>query len=220
MIEYDKLLPDLIAIDATERTQSAISASLIRCRAVVSGHFALHRGRHAATALRFRGIGQDPDALAVVVDALFERMPPSLAELLPGAKVLSPESSGFFLGNAIARRCEAPLVISQTDTRRLPTRSLLSGTIEPGDRVMLVNDVAGTGASIDALRVLVAERHAFLSGVIVFGVVQPEQFRRYCSDLELPAHWLITAKWRNYTPAVDCPGCTAGAPLIPIAEFV
>jgi adenine/guanine phosphoribosyltransferase-like PRPP-binding protein len=213
-------LRELVELDADGATKTSLEASLVKFLAVVPGHFALHRGRHAPAALRFRGIGRDRDALGTVVEGLFERMPAGLMAALDGAKILSPESSGFFLGNAIASRNRLPLAISQTDLRRLPTRTLLSGTIEPNDRVVLVNDVAGTGESIDALRKLVAERHAILGGIVLCCVVQPMQFRRYCADLGVPAHWLITAKWASHTPQVDCPGCRENAPLIPIAEIV
>lgn len=216
-----KLAPpyDSLDIHASEAMCEAVSMALTESKAVLEGHFALHRTRHASRALRFRGIGRNPSTLKAVVDALDERLPDSIASQFPRAKVLSPESAGFFLGNEIARRKEASLVICQTDMRRLPTKALLSGTIEPNDRVVLVNDVAGTGASISALRELVAERKALLVGVILFGVVQPEVFRRDCERLGLPAHWLVTAKWPTHTPEVDCPGCKARAPLLPVAEF-
>lgn len=212
-------LHQMVDINAPASTHEAIGDALSRSKALMEGHFALHQGRHAVHALRFRGIARDPKALKSVVDALEQLLPSAIASQSSGAKVLSPESAGFFLGNELARRKGAELVICQTDMRRLPTKSLLSGTIEPNERVVIVNDVAGTGASINALRELVAERSGVLVGAVLFGVIQPDRFRKDCERLALPYHWLVAGKWATYAPGVDCPGCDARLPLLPITEF-
>jgi adenine/guanine phosphoribosyltransferase-like PRPP-binding protein len=212
-------LSELIDINAPAGVRTSVADALSAAKAVVKGHFALHAHRHAVHALRFRGIARDPLALETVVDVLDAQLPGSIASQFPGAKVLSPESAGFFLGNELARRRDAELVICQTDMRRLPTTSLLSGAIQPNDRVVIVNDVAGTGASLDALRNVAAERGALLVGAVLFGVVQPDRFRDECERLDLPYHWLVTGKWTTHAPRVDCPGCMANLPLMPIAEL-
>lgn len=213
-------MKDWIEIRASEASRQEIAARLRASRAILDGHFVLHRGHHATMALKFRGVARQAATLDAIVSALFEQMPERLADALPGAKILSPETSGFFLGSAIARRSGATLAVSQTDLRRLPTRSLLAGSIQANERVFIVNDVAGTGASIDLLRELVAERHARLQGIILFGVVDDESFRSYCARLDVPVHWLVTAHWRPHTADLDCPGCKAGSPLVPIAEIL
>lgn len=215
-------ISELIEIDVEGPRRSSLSAALRSHSAVLTGHFGLHRSRHATTVLRFRGIGRNSDALALVVASLLEGMPAPLRSSLRGAKVLCPETAGFFLGSAIADECGMELAISQTDLHRLPVKSLLSGTIERNERVVIVNDVAGTGASVERLRELVVEQHAKLEGILLFGVVDEGAFRGYCASLGLLAHWIVTAKWspRTYTPDVDCPGCRAGEPLEPVSEIV
>jgi adenine/guanine phosphoribosyltransferase-like PRPP-binding protein len=213
---------ELIEIDVKDGRRSSLSEALRTHSAVLTGHFGLHRSRHATKVLRFRGIGRNREALQLVVTALLESMNAPLRSSLKGAKVLCPETAGFFLGSAIADACGMDLAISQTDLHRLPVQSLLSGSISRNERVVIVNDVAGTGASVERLRELVVERHAKLEGIILFGVVDDETFRKYCASLGLPAHWLVTAKWApcTYTPDVDCPGCKAGEPLEPVSEIV
>jgi orotate phosphoribosyltransferase len=208
----------LVAVDANEATQDAILQVLAQSRALLTGHFALHRGRHSTHALRFRGIGRDPARVRLVVEALVARMPDCVEHPLAGAKLLTPESSGFFLGRALATRYRAPLVVAQTDLRRLPTKTLLSGAIQPNDRVVLVNDVASTGTSLDVLRQLVAERGGLAVAVVLFGAVGGAAVAEYCARWQLPAHWLVTARWETYAPEV-CPGCKAGEPLTSVAEF-
>jgi adenine/guanine phosphoribosyltransferase-like PRPP-binding protein len=212
----------LVQLRLAEAEQRDVLACLHDYKAVLDGHFALHRGRHSTKMLRFRGIGRDATALVRVTRALSEQLPAQLKHALelPGVKLLCPETAGFFLANALSRKYEAELVITQTDLRRLPTKSLLAGSIRSNDRIVIVNDVAGTGASIESLRELAVERHARVEGILTFGVVDEHAFRRYCEQARLPAHWLVTAGWKTHTPEVDCPGCSSRAPLMPVAELI
>jgi len=218
VISTSEQVARLVTVDANDATQGAILQVLAQSRALLSGHFALHRGRHSTTALRFRGIGSDAVFMRTVVDALVEQVPEDVEQALAGAKLLTPESSGFFLGRALAARYRASHVIAQTDLRRLPMKTLLAGTIRPNDRVVLVNDVASTGTSLDALRQLVAERGGLAVAVLLFGVVGSAAVTEYCARWQLPAHWLVTARWDTFAPEL-CPGCKAGEPLISVAEF-
>lgn len=220
MIQTIENISDYLEVNAAEASRTKLTKILRERKAVLKGHFALHRTRHAVNALRFRGIGQDPAALTAVAEMLFEEMPAALNDAFTKAKVLSPETSGFFLGEEIARSRGLELAIAQTDLRRLPTSSLLVGGIQAGDRIMIVNDIAGSGASTEALRSLIAERHATLQGIVVFGVVDDSAFRRYCTELRVAGHWLVTATWKTYMPDDECPGCRAATALVPISEFV
>lgn len=219
MTSSSEQLARFVAVDADEAVQAIITRALAESHALLTGHFALHRGRHATTALRFRGVGRDRGFLRVALDAILARAPDDLTRALAGAKVLTPESSGLFLGRALAAHYQTAHVVAQTDLRRLPTRALLAGTIRPNDRVVLVNDVASTGASLEPLRQLVAERGGLAVGVVLFAVVGAAAVTEYCAKWQLPSHWLVTARWETYAPDV-CPGCKAGEPLVPVAEFV
>lgn len=218
MISTREQLARLISVDANETTQETIFQALAQSHALVTGHFVLHRGRHATNALRFRGIGRDPASARPVVEAIVARVSDEVAHALAGAKLLTPESAGFLLGRALAIRYRTPHVVAQTDLRRLPTKILRAGAIHPNDRVVLVNDVASTGASLDVLRELVAERGGRTVAVVLFGVVGSAAVAAYCARWQLPAHWLVTARWDTYAPEV-CPGCKAGQPLISVTEL-
>ena len=211
-------LTDVIDIAAAEPVRSRLVEAMTRTRTLLSGHFALYRDRHATTALRFRGVGRDEAARGVVLDALLAGAPAELRAALPHATLLTPESSGFFLGKALADRHHTRHVVVQTDLRRIPTKRLLAGAIAANDRVVLVNDVASTGVSLNVMRELVTERNAIVAGVLLFAAVGGPLVADYCATWHLPVHWLVTARWPTY-PSGACPGCTAGTPLVPIAEF-
>ena len=208
----------LLSVDVNEATQETILQVIARSHALLTGHFILHRGRHATNALRFRGIGRDPASARAVTEAIIARAPDVVTHALAGAKLLTPESAGFLLGRALATRYQVPHVVAQTDLRRLPAKVLRAGVIQPNDRVVLVNDVASTGASLDILRELVAERGARAVAVVLFGVVGSAAVAAYCARWQLPAHWLVTARWDTYAPE-GCPGCKAGQPLSSVTEL-
>lgn len=186
-----------------------------RSGALLSGHFALKRGVHMATALRFRAVGRDLDALTLIAREL-AALPKWSWE---GAKVFSPESAGFFLGHAIAAEKAVEHAVAQTDVRRLPTGELIAGDIVAGDRIVLVNDVGSTGKSLDPMLELVQSRGASVIGALIFAVVDAKSFQANCYDKGLAAHYLALARWNPVEPGERCPGCRERLPLVPIVEL-
>jgi adenine/guanine phosphoribosyltransferase-like PRPP-binding protein len=103
-----------------------------------------------------------------------------------GAKVLSPESAGFFVGAAIARRHGLEHAVVATDARRLPTSEVTAGHLGPRDRVVLVNDVGSTGAGLEPMLAAVERAGAEPLGVLLFAVVGAETFAAWCNQRGLP----------------------------------
>ena len=195
---------------------AAVEAAIDRTGAILHGHFALRRELHIDTAVRFRAIGRDVDALTLIASQLA-----ALASWSwPGARVLSPESAGFFLGAAIARLHGLAHAVDETDVRRQPIASLAAGEIAPGDRVVLVNDVGATGAGLEPMLELIAQRGAQPIGVLLFAVVGADAFTAWCDRRGLPGHYLTIARWGELEPgAATCAGCAAALPLVPVTEF-
>lgn len=207
---------ELLAVHPAAAEPDAIYAAITRTHTVLRGHFALRRELHIDTALRVRAIGRDPDALEVIAGEL-----DGLARWSwEGARVLSPESAGFFLGAAIARRRGVPHAVVATDARRLPTADVTAGDLAAGDRVVLVNDVGSTGAGLEPMLAAVHRAGATAIGVLLFAVVGAESFSAWCNQRGLPGHFLTIARWAEVTPGPEtCPGCAAGLPLVPVTEF-
>lgn len=205
-----------LAVHADVDDPAAVEDAIDRTGTILRGHFALRRELHIDTAVRFRAIGRDPDALTVIATQLA-----GLARWSwPGVRVLSPESAGFFLGAAIARLHGLAHAVVETDVRRLPTASLAAGELAPGDRVVLVNDVGSTGAGLEPMLELIAQRGAQPIGVLLFAVVGAEAFTAWCDRRGLAGHFLTIARWGELTPgAATCAGCAAALPLVPVTEF-
>lgn len=188
--------------------------ALARSGALLRGHFGLRGGRHTEYFIRFRALSREPALLEPIVDHL-------LATDLPaGATVLVPESAGFFLGDAIRRRLDAPLAVARTDLERRPARALLHGALTPGSQVVVVNDVVTTGASLEPLLDLVADHGATVAAALVFGALDGTGFRSMLNRRRLPGDHLLEAseRWR-IQPADTCELCRSGPPLVPAAEL-
>jgi orotate phosphoribosyltransferase len=205
-----------VAINAREDVAEQILAVLARTNAILPGHFALHRGRHAPLALRFRAIARDPASLALVSSALLEQARWSWDDVT----IISPETAGFFLGDALARKTGRPHAVVNTDLRRLPTDRLIAGSIESGTPAVIVNDVAGTDKNLAPILRLLSERGAILRGVLVFAVVGSDAFLRFCHREKTQGAWLVAAQWVSVEKGPEtCTGCRDRRPTTPIAEF-
>jgi adenine phosphoribosyltransferase len=93
--------------------------------------------------------------------------------------VVAVESMGFLLGGAVAHALSVPLAFTRKGAKRLPgSRSrwlanaykqeeiaLVEAVIPRGARVLIVDDVTGSGATLRALAELVIELGAEIAGV-------------------------------------------------------
>ena len=208
--------PGRLAINAAVVPQTAalIGEAVERTGAVLSGHFSFLRGTHVDTALRFRAIGRDSESVAMVARELA-----AIASWdWKGAKVLCPESAGFFLGYEVAACKDVPCAVVKTDLRRIPTSELIAGEVNKGDRIVLVNDIGNTGRSLEPMLSLIKEHSATVVGVLLFAVVDEKAFLSFCNEQKLQAHYLTIALWESVSPT-ECTGCREGAALVPILEL-
>ncbi len=205
-----------VAINAPRAQADQILAALDRTEALLPGHFALQRGRHAPFALRFRAIARDGAALQLVASALLEQARWRWDDVM----LVGPDTAGFFLGDALSRATGRPHAVVRTDLRRLPTDQLVAGSIPEGAPAVIVNDIASTGDTLEPILHLLAGRRAPLCGVLVFAVVGVEDFQAFCNRAGAQPGWLVTARWRPVDPGPEtCEGCRLRQPSIPIAEL-
>lgn len=211
-------LRTLLTVDPAVPDAAGVIDDLARTRSVLRGHFALRRGQHTRTALRFRAIGRDGAAL----EASARRVSDLATWDWANVKILSPESAGFFLGAALAKLHAAPHAVAQTDLMRAPTDRLVTGSPELArdERVVLVNDVASSGASLDPLRDLAARSGARVIGACLFSVVGFADFSAYCHRHRLVHVAITVAHWPLMPPgAQSCSGCESHESVVPIAEL-
>jgi len=177
--------------------------------AVRHGHFELSSGRHSDTYVQC--------ALVLAHPAYAEKLGRALAArfhaLVPAA-VVSLALGGIVLGHEVARALGIrSLFVERDASGRLGLRRGFA--LEPGDKVLVVEDVWTTGGST---REAIAVVEQAGGRVIAAGALVDRSGGKI--SLSVPAEALAAVAMPSYR-AEDCPLCRAGAQLVqPGSHFV
>jgi orotate phosphoribosyltransferase len=170
--------------------------------AMLEGHFQLSSGKHSGLYVeKFRLLERPPQT-----EALCKMIAEWAKPLRPGL-ICGPTTGGLLISYEVARHLGLRSIFAEKNEDG-GGRSFQRGfVIEPGERVVVVDDVLTTGGSvrdvIDAVRTLKGELVGVATiidrsgGKVDFGV---PYFA--CLSLDLPVY-----------PPKDCPLCAKGLPL-------
>jgi len=112
-------------------------------KALLEGHFLLSSGRHSAHYLQCARVLMDPERAARLAIALAQRIPRELRKDI--VKVVSPAMGGVIIGHEMGRALAVEAIFVERPTGTFEVRR--GFTIEPGEKVLLVEDVVTTGLS-------------------------------------------------------------------------
>lgn len=202
-----------LVVDARLCDAAELLRVIAESGALLKGHFSLQSGQHSQYFIRFAQIGRSREAIAAVAAALVLELSNITFDL-----VLCPESSGYFLGQAIAARSSKPWSVTAINALRQPTPFVRRGAVPSDASVLIVNDVVTTGSSLEPLLAVVDGARARVAGIATFASLRPQQFARFRSERGLAGAHLVSASWDTYAPD-DCPICRTRESLIPAAEF-
>ena len=137
--------------------EEEVLAEFRASKALLEGHFLLSSGRHSAHYLQCARVLMDPLRAARLAVAIAQRIPRELRKEI--TKVVSPAMGGVIIGHELGRALEVEAIFVE---RPSGTFELRRGfTLEPGDKVLLVEDVVTTGLSsreaMDCIRAAGAE---------------------------------------------------------------
>jgi orotate phosphoribosyltransferase len=174
--------------------------------ALLEGHFLLSSGLHSPRYLQCALVLADPP----LATRLGEELGGGLRALLGGARasaVVAPALGGVLVGHEVARALGCRAIFTERQGEAMTLRRGFA--LEPGEMVVVVEDVITTGKStrevIDVVRARGARVAAVGSLVDRSGGV----------DLGLPRHSLLALDVPSWTPA-ECPLCAQGsAPVKP-----
>ncbi|HVA72721.1 MAG TPA: orotate phosphoribosyltransferase [Candidatus Limnocylindrales bacterium] len=177
--------------------------------AVRHGHFELSSGRHSATYVQCALVLQHPESA--------ERLGRALAAKFQDVQidcVASPALGGVLVGHEVARGLGVRAVFVERDTSgRMALRRGFA--FQPGERVLVVEDVWTTGGSTRETIGVVKQAGGI---AVAAGALIDRSGNRL--ELNVPSRSLIEINIPSYEP-FDCPLCRAGEAVTkPGSHFV
>ena len=178
----------------------AVLALFRRCEGLLEGHFQLSSGLHSGGYLQCARVLQHPEHAAALGQALAER-----AAGLEPAVVLSPALGGVVVGHEVARALGVRALFAERREGRLTLRR--GFRIDPGERVLVVEDVVTTGGSTrETIDVAVAAAAVVVgAAAIIDRGEEPVRFG-------VPFDALVQIPLPAYESA-ECPMCARGEPV-------
>jgi orotate phosphoribosyltransferase len=174
--------------------------------AYLEGHFRLTSGLHSPNYLQCALVLRHPPAAEDLGRRLAAQLRAIVAE--PVDLVVSPALGGLIIGHEVARALGTPFLFTERDP---DTRGMLlrrGFTVQPGDTVVVVEDVITTGGST---RDVVDTLHAAGARVLAAGSIIDRSGGT--ADVGVPRVALATLQVAAHRPE-ECPLCREGIPVV------
>ena len=169
--------------------------------ALLEGHFKLSSGLHSDRYLQSALVLQHPDFAEQLGRALGER-----TKHFQATAVLSPALGGIVIGQEVGRALHVRALFAERQDGQLALRR--GFTLDPADRVLIVEDVITTGGST---RETIAVAEA--AGAQVVGAASIVDRGGVGGRLDVPLQTLVKMEVASYDPS-SCPMCAKGLPAI------
>ncbi|MBV1918915.1 MAG: orotate phosphoribosyltransferase [Sphingomonadaceae bacterium] len=160
-------------------------------KALLEGHFLLSSGRHSAHYLQCARVLMNPGRASRLAIALAGKLPRDLRKSID--KVVSPAMGGLIIGHEMGRALEVDALFVERPEGSFEFRRGFS--LEPGDRVLMVEDVVTTGKS--SREAMDAIREA--GGIVVAASALVDRSAGEV-DLGVPFHPLLQINFPTYAP--------------------
>ncbi|KUK31773.1 MAG: Orotate phosphoribosyltransferase [Thermoanaerobacterales bacterium 50_218] len=169
--------------------------------ALLEGHFLLSSGLHSDRYIQCALVLQYPD-LAAKLGAELARW----FQDLPVDVVIGPALGGILVAYEVARALNVRAIFAEREDGVMTLRRGFS--VNPGERVLVVEDVVTTGGSTREVIEVVQKAGAQLIGV---GALVDRHTGTL--DFGVPFHSLLRLEIATYSPE-SCPLCEKGKPLV------
>ena len=166
--------------------------------ALLTGHFLLSSGLHSEQYLQSALVLQQPDIATKLCAALAEHFKDSRVEV-----VIAPALGGVFVSHETARALGVRALFAERVNGELTLRR--GFTINPGERVLVVEDVITTGKSTKET-IKVVQRAGGLA-IAAASLIDRSGGK---ADIGVPYKSLVTLSVPAYSPET-CPLCKAGS---------
>ncbi len=170
-------------------TEDEVLQEFRASEALLEGHFKLSSGRHSGHYLQCARVLMEPMRASRLAAALAAKMPRDLRSSID--KVVSPAMGGIIIGHEMGRALGKEAVFLE---RPEGTFELRRGfRLEPGEKVLVVEDVVTTGlSSKEAMKAVAA------AGGEVLALVSLVDRRAEGVTFDVPYHALLDINFPTY----------------------
>jgi orotate phosphoribosyltransferase len=185
--------------------QDSVLALFEQAGAYLKGHFRLTSGLHSPEYLQCALVLRYPSH----AETLGRALAASLRELAEGQSidlVVSPAMGGIVIGHEVARALGVPAIFTERENGAMALRRGFH--IEPGTRVVVVEDVVTTGLSTREVIQVLRD-----SGAQVLAAGSIIDRSGGTADLGVPRAALTTMNTTTW-PQDHCPLCAQGSPVV------
>ena len=173
--------------------------------ALLEGHFLLSSGRHSAHYLQCARVLMNAERGGNLARALAQKIPREIRSEID--VVVSPAMGGLIIGHEMGRALGKPAIFVERPTGTFELRR--GFTIEPGAKVLMVEDVVTTGLSSREAMACVAAA----GGEVVAEAALVDRSAGSNIDLGVPFYPLVAINFPTYA-ADELPENLAGTPAI------
>ncbi len=183
-------------------TEEEVKEILVETGAILRGHFVLTSGMHSSQYIQCAQVLQYPNHT--------ERLCRELARRFGGnsvSTVVAPAVGGILVAYELARGLGVRALFTEREKGNMTFRRGFS--IEPGERVLVAEDVVTTGGSVVETMDTVRQ---FGGEVVGVGILVDRSGGRVSFDVRKEALLTLDASSATYKPEV-CPFCRDGVPV-------
>jgi orotate phosphoribosyltransferase len=168
------------------------------CGALLEGHFLLSSGRHSGKYIEKFRILEQPQLTERLAQEMAARFKNESIALVAGLS-----TGGALIAHEVAKALGCRFLFAERVSGQLTLRRGFH--VERGARILVVEDVLTTGASIQELLLLVRQEGGQVIGVACL-------VQRGEPHLDVPFSALMNLPLESYPPD-NCPLCSRGIPL-------
>lgn len=165
-----------------------------------TGHFRLTSGRHSDQYMQCARVFEDAKYAEPICKDIADAFRDEKIDLVVG-----PAIGGVIITYEVARQLHVRNIFAERENGTMTLRRGFA--IEPGARVLVVEDTITTGGSVKEVIALVKEK-----GGMVVGVGSVVDRSNSAVDFGVPLHAAVSMEVVSYEEA-DCPLCKQGLPI-------
>lgn len=168
--------------------------------AYLEGHFLLTSGRHSDAYVEKFQVLQHPELTEKLCAALAARFQDQQIETVVG-----PATGGIILSQFVGKALGTRAIFTEREEGKMTFRRGFK--VEPGERVLVVEDIVTTGGSVEEVLEILRAAGAEIVGV---GLLVDRSGGK--ADFGLPTESLLKLEIPTFEPE-KCPLCQKGVPL-------